>query len=716
MRTLCAVVVFFFVTLASAHAYTFPARLAATAPFPAIDTEAPTFWPLAPGVDYAEYALQTIDGPIEVRAVAIDPHAPGVRIEDALANDRLTSPGETVTSMAQRAHAVAGINGDFFAIGSTNEPLNVVVHDGTLLRGPMQRAAFALDRDGHASIGELSLSGTIAIGSTTMPLDAVDALPSSSNVIALIEPAFGDLPPSQTTLVALQPLDGSAPFGRYRVSGIADNATDAPAGYYLAIGSSALAKLGLPAAGDVVTIAGDLAPAPLASLTTAIGGGPVLLRDGVAVDDPDGPNGLEFTQRIPISGAGIALDGTVLLVEVDGRQPASSIGVTRAQFAALLASLGARDAMAFDGGGSSTLVARLPGDTDAVMQNLPSDGKQRRVANALLVMSDAPQGPPVTLAALPQAVRAIVGARVPVRIVALDAGDHTAADTDPVEVHVEPAGLASFEGGDVVALRAGNGVLNVQEGPLTARVPIIVDAQPARLRIEPATINAARDAHISFAARAYDRNGYPLALPEQLSWTATSGRIAPDGTYVAGAGDATVGLSVGTSQALASVSVGSHEAPFPFLRTAHLVSVPHDAPARSAQDTSCPDCVGLTYDFSNGARAAFLDNDAALTPDTVGIAMDVNGDANGEILRVAVQSAADERILLTAARIDFRGPRHVVVRFPATMPLPAHLRSVYLVNAIDGPPVRSAGRIVIGGLRAVVAGSAPTGAPPQGRQ
>ena len=47
-----------------------------------------------------------------------------------LAHDALTSSGETISSMAHRSGAIAGINADYFDIGNTNRPTNVVVHDG----------------------------------------------------------------------------------------------------------------------------------------------------------------------------------------------------------------------------------------------------------------------------------------------------------------------------------------------------------------------------------------------------------------------------------------------------------------------------------------------------------------------------------------------------------------------------------------------------------
>ena len=76
-----------------------------------------------------------------------------------------------------------------------------------------------------------------------------------------------------------------------------------------------------------------------------------------------------------------------MLVAIDGRQPRLSIGLTRPQLAAYMRSLGAYQAMAFDSGGSVTMVVRLPGHSAPTVVNSPSDGRERRVADALLVFS-----------------------------------------------------------------------------------------------------------------------------------------------------------------------------------------------------------------------------------------------------------------------------------------------------------------------------------------
>ena len=64
---------------------------------------------------------------------------------------------------------------------------------------------------------------------------------------------------------------------------------------------------------------------------------------------------------------------------MDGRQ-ADSHGLTLTEWAELLKKVGARDAMNLDGGGSSDLVV------GGEVQNSPSDGSERSVGSALIVV------------------------------------------------------------------------------------------------------------------------------------------------------------------------------------------------------------------------------------------------------------------------------------------------------------------------------------------
>ncbi len=175
---------------------------------------------IAPGVEYGEYQLQTAEGPLAIHVVGIETRRSDVRLGSVLAGDALVSRGETVGSMAQRTHAIAGINADFFDIGNTNRPVNMVVRSGALLQLPYKRYVLAITRDGTPHIAEFSFSGEVEVDGRTLPLDAIDEMPHSSTGISLLTPLYGRVSAARYhNAGTLQPLGGTPPLARYRITG-----------------------------------------------------------------------------------------------------------------------------------------------------------------------------------------------------------------------------------------------------------------------------------------------------------------------------------------------------------------------------------------------------------------------------------------------------------------------------------------------------------------
>lgn len=681
-----------------------PLRIDPPPPFPHIVSQAPEFSQVAPGVEYGEYDLLTSDGPLAIHAVAVAAHEPEISLQTVLASDELTSDGETVSSMARRTGAIAGINGDYFDIGNTGQPTNIVVRDGTLVRTPRKRYALLVTNDGTPHIVESGFTGTVTIGTHSVTLDAINELPPPGGGTSLVTPAFGSIPPeSDVTLVGLEPISGTPPFGSYRVTAIADNTLRNPAGYYVAIGLNAYGNAGVPDAGDSVVASGDISPIPLAQLSAAVGGGPLLLDGGMPVEDPDGPNGAPFLHRIPASGAAISAGGTLYLIEVDGREVDHSLGVTRPEFAALMQGFGAVRGMAFDGGGSSEIVARTPTRLDATLQNDPSDGHERKVADGLFVYDSATPGPAAQIQAAPQAVRAMPGARVPLRFAFADANDRVVAPAGTIAAAVEPSSLGTIEDGAFDAARTGGGEIVVTSGALTTRVPVEVTADPARVEILPRDLAAPEGGSLQLRARAYDELGYELALPPVLPWRALHATVTGTGLLAVGKSDALISLLLGNRLADATVSVGYHDVALPFA-DAKVMTIPRDAQAAVTHGEPCPACVELSYALGPDERAAYLVVDAPLPEHSVAIAFELDDEGGGGLLKIALRNAIDEEVLLPAAELGSRGWRSVEVRLPAGLAQPARLTALYAIGRTAAESAR--GAFAIRDLRVVAAGTA----------
>jgi len=132
------------------------------------------------------------------------------------------------------------------------------------------------------------------------------------------------------------------------------------------------------AVGDEVALVQEL-NVPIANAAPIVaGGGPLILENGkVNVRSAE-----EFIPKdiakgsAPRTAIGLKKDGTVLVLVVDGRSNTSR-GLTLKELATYFLRLGARDAVNFDGGGSSVMVI------NGEVVNKPSDGRERPVSMAL---------------------------------------------------------------------------------------------------------------------------------------------------------------------------------------------------------------------------------------------------------------------------------------------------------------------------------------------
>lgn len=680
-----------------------PLRLAPEAPFPRVISAPRTVERVTTGVAYGEYDLTTATGPIVVHVLEIAPNLPDVHLDAVLAHDALTSSGETVSSMADRTGAIAGINGDYFDIGATNQPTNVVVRGGTLLRTPRKRYALFIGSDGNARIDEVAFDGQIQIGDRTFPVDGINEMLPPHGGISLLTPEYGSVAPNDSiTLIALKPSGGTPPLGTYVAGNEADNLTRQPPGYYIAIGSNAIRRTPVPNPGDTIVATGDLDPVALAATRAAVGGGPLILQHGAWYDDLDGPRGGSYDMRAPQSGAALTPDGTLLLIEVDGRQPDLSVGVTPPEFSALMRALGATRGMEFDSGGSAEMSVRIPGDANATLVNSPSDGKERPVSDGVFVYSTAPVSQAQTVVSQPRMLRALPGARVALTLATVDAAYHRVPATEPYAVSVEPANLGSYRDGFFTAQRPGSGSVVVRSGTIVTRIPVEIVDDPARITILPAHPAVEKNGHIVMSARAFDAGGYPVALPEHLPWRASSGSIDPNGGFSAASSDAVISLLLGDHLANARVAVGFRETPLAFSEHVRFMTSPKGGEG-GVQKGSCEDCVELRYALGGNERAAYAVSDLALPPHSAGMSFDVRDDGSGARLKVALHNAINEEVLLPATTLDQHGWRHVAVTFPSSLAQPARFTAIYVIGA--APREEHAGSIEIRNVKAVVAGS-----------
>ncbi|MFJ8826007.1 phosphodiester glycosidase family protein [Streptomyces sp. NPDC102467] len=363
---------------------------------------------VAPGVTYSEFDIPAAKGTAHAHVLSVDLRDPRVRVD--LLHPGAVGARATVSSMADATGAVGGVNGDFFNITETQHPgveatgapvgpavaggrtLKAAVPDGqrfgpALPPGTSTRDVLGVGVDRRARLDSMALDGSVRSRADRVTLGGLNqyALPVGS--VGAFTPEWGSVSRARATCGTDTQRAAACSTDTYEVTvrrGRVVAAADTPGSGPIATGSTVLVGreagaqwLRKLSAGDPVQVRHRLVAAQSrVPYRFAVGGYPVL-RGGAPLP------GLDAKTSAVRTAAGIADHGrTLLLLALDGA-PAYRTGLSIAEVAETMRSLGADDAFSLDGGGSSTLVAREPGAASVTLLNHPTDSPERAVANGI---------------------------------------------------------------------------------------------------------------------------------------------------------------------------------------------------------------------------------------------------------------------------------------------------------------------------------------------
>ncbi|MGW5860992.1 phosphodiester glycosidase family protein [Streptomyces sp. NPDC055239] len=373
---------------------------------------------IAPGVQYWHFDISASHGTTRAHVLDID-------LNDPRTGVGLLYPGEVgarsaVSTLADGAGAVGGINGDFFNISegqhpgveATGAPVGPAVAQGRVLKGAVPdgqrfgpamppgvttQAVLGVGFDRRARLDSLRLEGEVRTSQTRLPLGGLNqyALPVGS--VGAFTSDWGSTSRVRSTCGTDTNRGAPCSTDTHEVTvrgGRVVESADTPGSGPVAAGSTVLVgreagaqELRKLSIGDRVHEWHRLVAAQShIPFRFALGGFPVL-RGGAPLP------GLDSVTSAVRTAAGISADGRrLLLLSLDG-SPEFRTGLTIAEVAQTLRGLGAQEGFSLDGGGSSTLVssatlvARAPGAEAVTVRNHPSGGAERPVANGIGVFS-----------------------------------------------------------------------------------------------------------------------------------------------------------------------------------------------------------------------------------------------------------------------------------------------------------------------------------------
>jgi hypothetical protein len=353
-----------------------------------------------PGVSYDHDKISK--GPWSIHIVKFNRSQPDLELRTTLAQNTVVGLSTLIDQIRALPKEVgsplAALNGDFYVVEAKNpylgDPRGLQILDGELVSTPGDQASFWLDANGAPQatnvVSQLKL---MWLDGSTTPIGLNEERRDGAAV--LYTPRLGKSTRTQGGRELILERAGDGPWlplqagGEYtaRVREVSAQGDTPLTNGLLVLSLSPSLLTNAPAAAQAqvgATLKICTATEPnLAGVKTAIGGGWVLLRNGqtqnIEIPKSEVYKYRSVRERHPRSAIGVKGD-QIYLVEVDGRQPKLSVGMTLAELSDYMQRLGCELALSLDGGASATLWY------DGKVRNSPCDGTNRAIANAIVVL------------------------------------------------------------------------------------------------------------------------------------------------------------------------------------------------------------------------------------------------------------------------------------------------------------------------------------------
>ncbi|NCJ05606.1 phosphodiester glycosidase family protein [Synechococcales cyanobacterium C] len=302
----------------------------------------------APGLRWREQMIGVGGRQYPVTWLAVDPRQ--ARLQPIWGNPNALVGLQPLTTIATQSQAAAAINGGYFT-RDRQTPLGAIRRNGQWISSPiLNRGVIAWNQQGQFRVGRLALRETLttASGQTLSVASSDSGYPQRG--IARYTRLWGS---TYTPILQNEQIITVESDRVTRQQRAASTAIPIPSNGYLLV----LRDVEAPAltAGTQVQHQASPTPGDFSGFSEILGGGPLLIENGRVVLNAEAesfrpPFG---TQVAPRSGIAQLGDGTILLAASHNR--VGGAGPTLREWAEILRSMGAVQALNLDGGSSTTL-------------------------------------------------------------------------------------------------------------------------------------------------------------------------------------------------------------------------------------------------------------------------------------------------------------------------------------------------------------------------
>ena len=428
--------------------------------------------------------------------------------------------------------------------------------------------------------------------------------------------------------------------------------------------------------GDQVSIDITAADSRWNNVVTAIGGYYKIVTNGQVGPQTD-------STANPRTAIGIKADGSVIFYAIDGRQSGYSVGATLTQVAQRLIELGCVEAVALDGGGSTTIGATLPDASSMSILNSPSDGSLRTVSNGIfLVSSLKPNGVLDHYYVTPYDSVVLSGAQVALKATPVDENGYAFSDSTTVSWSIRNGdGIVDVNGVFTAGSESGTTQVTASSGRAEGTASITVVKSPDSISVTNQATGApvtsiALDPQesIDLTASAVWKKISLTSQDTCYLWSVDPavGTVDENGVFTAGTKSATGNLTVsaGGTYVTIPITVAGHIQTLDDFETdAGLAALTSSSNAVVNRETS-GDLVrygkqSARVDYSAGETgSASLSAALTIPAGDRYLSMWVYGDGSGNTLTatIADSNGATSDVVLSA--LDFTGWKHLTAALP----------------------------------------------------
>jgi exopolysaccharide biosynthesis protein/3',5'-cyclic AMP phosphodiesterase CpdA len=604
----------------------------------------------------------------------------------------VVSKAEPLSETANREGAIAGVNGDFFDINGTKATVGVEVQDGKLLKGAAtsREKSAGLDDNGIGQIADVLLDGTITFNDKNYKLNSLNQYGIPANGIGLYSSFWGTA--SRSGVAGSSKFVHEVRIQNGRVIESRAGISDEP------ISEDMLVLIGREAGAGILqqlTVGQEITVQYAPKITNgnpfkfAIGGNPVLVKDGEVQD-------VDNAAVAPRTAVGYSADGKQMyLVTVDGRQT-SSRGLTLYELGELMKEFGAYHAINLDGGGSSTMVARTPGEDQVDIVNSPSDGIERAVPNGIGLFTEKGTGDLFgmnvsTESEVENSDRIFPGLTRKFSAKGFD-NVYDPVQTGQVRWQAIPGDVGKLDDSGVFhAAKSGKANIKAQIKHIKGTNLVTVLGELERIEASVPRVGLAEGATGDFYIKGYDRNGYSAPIEPQdvkLEYDQSVIEVKPnsDGSFSVltktDEGSTLVKVIVMGKEAFLPVTVGLKTENVSTMETLPewRFSSARGSGTIQAGEGKNGNGIKVNFDFSKstGTRTANVHpvNPLFLPGEPQSIGLWVKGNGKGEWMSFTTKGSDGSNHYLYGPYVTWTGWQKIEIPIPSGVKFPLELRTI----------------------------------------